>query len=569
MIYLEHELKEKSDYILSKIRERHPDFPDLDLSNMDKLNEFVTWFRKARDEAIRIRDLSFEDKKKEMIIAWDISWYIDELWNAIMTDKSINAYSKISDAIWVSEKDLPGYAYDDMSLNWIYKDGQREFDALIKARRTSDWNIQFMSFESFALPYAQKYATELDIEFIEPYDLTLSAYKEKLRILRSEAWNLVEKATMEFNVKESWKEWCKIKFKDDLSLDDSVFWNDYVYKRLLKKNSWYIKANKKLSDINSLLSNIASFNSRIEKLKSSYEKFNIKGVATLSHYKWEFGSVDDLIRHNHSVLTWFTTWKKRYTYRLYSYSALSWDGVEYASWVEYATSESELAEILSKTHNTKVVLKWLKTNSTPEHKKLWIKSHEDMDNHVKRNLSRDICVNCGKTFRLCDWHFKYFTEGEYCDFCSEECRNIYENWVDTTTNSDWHCYYIDSNHKPVIYRIHNKVTKNSYIGKTEQVFTLRWYQHFYQWDLFAPDTKLYGLESWQFDILETIDISNNDIVMMSNISDDEKKSIIEEWKTSSIRKLRDDYIFRREQYYIDLYDTKNNWYNRRDNFSKK
>lgn len=59
----------------------------------------------------------------------------------------------------------------------------------------------------------------------------------------------------------------------------------------------------------------------------------------------------------------------------------------------------------------------------------------------------------------------------------------------------------------VIYRIWNKVSGKSYVGKTNREFLDRWKEHFgngYVNPVFAEDLKEHGLQSFAFEIVEKI-----------------------------------------------------------------
>lgn len=89
-------------------------------------------------------------------------------------------------------------------------------------------------------------------------------------------------------------------------------------------------------------------------------------------------------------------------------------------------------------------------------------------------------------------------------YCSRECRD--KNYVNKKVEklSDYISGY--GNQKPVIYKITNKNSGKCYIGKTSQVFTLRWYQHFFN----SGDCKFHEAiknsspSDWIFEIIEVV-----------------------------------------------------------------
>ena len=127
----------------------------------------------------------------------------------------------------------------------------------------------------------------------------------------------------------------------------------------------------------------------------------------------------------------------------------------------------------------------------------------DIDDDKTRSLfDLKVCTCCGKNFRQIDLYndLNELYKGDL--FCSSACRC---NWVERNkvTASD-----NTGNGKPVIYKVTNIKTGMSYVGKTTQVFTLRWYQHFYQ----TGSCKFHqaivdsNLEDWQFSVIEAVSV---------------------------------------------------------------
>ena len=90
---------------------------------------------------------------------------------------------------------------------------------------------------------------------------------------------------------------------------------------------------------------------------------------------------------------------------------------------------------------------------------------------------------------------------------------------------------------PVIYRVFNRLTGMSYVGKTTQVFTLRWYQHFYHGGKckFHDAIKASKKEDWDFSIIETVVTPKDEDL--------------------------DCFVATREQFWIDEFDSIENGYN--------
>lgn len=68
-------------------------------------------------------------------------------------------------------------------------------------------------------------------------------------------------------------------------------------------------------------------------------------------------------------------------------------------------------------------------------------------------------------------------------------------------------YDFNGVHNAVIYRIWNKNSGKSYIGKTTQAFTLRWYQHVFQskGTKFHEELRNSKLSDWAFEVVEEFD----------------------------------------------------------------
>ncbi len=173
--------------------------------------------------------------------------------------------------------------------------------------------------------------------------------------------------------------------------------------------------------------------------------------------------------------------------------------------------------------------------------------------HLNRLDELQTCnnVNCGKTFYVIDKYNDYHDKYKGSEYCSSECKdedyqvkrqkqlelnniNIFENSINNNLNSDIN--------KAIIYKITNKINNKCYIGKTTQIFTLRWYQHFFQSgnNKFHNEIKNVKVTDWLFEVIETIEYP------------EEVKNNYGEYNK---------YILERERFYINLYDSVNNGYN--------
>lgn len=159
---------------------------------------------------------------------------------------------------------------------------------------------------------------------------------------------------------------------------------------------------------------------------------------------------------------------------------------------------------------------------------------QESSDHTERLFEVKECKQCGNKFRTIDLYNDINESYKGDEFCREECRHL--NYED---NRPPRAVY-DGSEKPVIYGIRHVYTQQIYIGKTTQVFTLRWYQHFYH----GGDTKFHqaiqdsDITDWEFKVLEQIIIPN----------DVDSKT----------------YIASREKHFIDMFDSIENGYNTMD-----
>jgi len=166
--------------------------------------------------------------------------------------------------------------------------------------------------------------------------------------------------------------------------------------------------------------------------------------------------------------------------------------------------------------------------------------------HIKRLFEIKTCKFCNNTFRVIDLYNDLNETYKGQDYCSIKCKNEHYNIISFERNSNNNYNGVEYNNgyynNPVIYKITNNKTNMCYVGKTTQVFTLRWYQHFYQttntkFHLAIKDSKLLD---WNFQIIENI--------------------IIEKDKYKSSNDINN-YILERERYWIKFYDSINSGYN--------
>jgi len=129
---------------------------------------------------------------------------------------------------------------------------------------------------------------------------------------------------------------------------------------------------------------------------------------------------------------------------------------------------------------------------------LSLKEIKENDHYTRRLFEVRTCKHCQRPYKIIE-KYTFNSPGGGPDFCSRECSREHEAM-----------FYVApiGASPPVIYCITNKATGLCYIGKTRQVFTLRWYQHFFH----PSDTKFHRairgtpVVDWCFEILEVVHV---------------------------------------------------------------
>ena len=203
-----------------------------------------------------------------------------------------------------------------------------------------------------------------------------------------------------------------------------------------------------------------------------------------------------------------------------------------------AKDKKEAKLIVEEEYGRKFPLRVLHEDLASNEFLLVIKEVKENDHHTRKLFEANTCKQCGAQFKQIE-KYQLGNKGGGFSFCSNECSKKHD--MDNALphfNAESYQY----NTRPVIYKITNKDTGMCYIGKTCQVFTLRWYQHFFQ----ASDTKFHRAikeskpTDWVFEVVETVIIPD-------------------EIKFNS--KEANDLIFKREMLYINLNDSIKNGYN--------
>jgi hypothetical protein len=202
-----------------------------------------------------------------------------------------------------------------------------------------------------------------------------------------------------------------------------------------------------------------------------------------------------------------------------------------------ANTAKEAKEIIEAIYDRKFPLRVLRKDLESNEFLLVIKEITEDDKHTQSLFIQHTCEQCAGQFRIIE-KYQNGIGGGGSKYCSRDCESEAYKVNKLRVADD---NVLNGQHKPVIYKITNKVDNKCYIGKTTQAFTLRWYQHFFQGcgTKFHDCIKLSKLEDWTFEILEVVVIP------------EEMK------KLTDVTKL----IFERECFYINQFDSINNGYN--------
>jgi GIY-YIG catalytic domain len=198
------------------------------------------------------------------------------------------------------------------------------------------------------------------------------------------------------------------------------------------------------------------------------------------------------------------------------------------------TAENKKAAklLIEEEYGRKFPLRVLEKDLANEHYLLNIQEIKDDDERTKGLFELRECMQCGLNFRTIDLYNDHNEIYKGREYCGHRCRELHrlENIGDQ--GEGW-----GRKSRPMIYQITNLATGLSYIGKTTQVFTLRWYQHFYQGGSckFHQAIKTSKAEDWEFRILET--------------------AVAPEGTD------KNQYLLDRERYWIEKLDTIDNGYN--------
>lgn len=214
------------------------------------------------------------------------------------------------------------------------------------------------------------------------------------------------------------------------------------------------------------------------------------------------------------------------------YSMSNWAFPPVFSGMVEAENKKAAKLIIEEDYGRKFPLRVLEKDLAHENFLLKIEEIKPEDERTRGLFIFRECKQCGQRFRVIDLyndHNEIYKGTDYCGYHCKESHRL-ENIGDR--GDGW-----GRNSRPIIYQITNSRTGLSYVGKTLQVFTLRWYQHFYHGGTckFHQAIKDSKAEEWEFKIVET--------------------AIAPEGKD------KNEYLLERERFWIEKLNTIENGYN--------
>tara|TARA_Y100000310_G_scaffold73079_1_gene69225 strand:+ start:417 stop:1223 length:807 start_codon:yes stop_codon:yes gene_type:complete len=181
------------------------------------------------------------------------------------------------------------------------------------------------------------------------------------------------------------------------------------------------------------------------------------------------------------------------------YSGWSWPPV--LSGRVVAKNSKEARKKVSDEHNHDFPMKLTDKNRDAALYLLHLREIKSDDKRTIELFEPRNCKECGDVFRVIDKYNNGNMESKDSDFCSESCKKINRHkFAVFDFNS------MMEKNDAFIYRIYNQNTGKSYIGKTRQAFTLRWYQHFYhgKGTPFHQAIRESAITDWLFSIVEVV-----------------------------------------------------------------
>lgn len=171
--------------------------------------------------------------------------------------------------------------------------------------------------------------------------------------------------------------------------------------------------------------------------------------------------------------------------------------------------------IIEEEYGKKFPLRVLQKDLEANEFLLSIKEITEKEYYIKALFEERKCDICQRPFTLIEKYNDSHNFNNSHNWCSHACQNesykIREYAHAQQKQEALNISDYRGEHNPLIYKITNKIDDNRcYIGKTTQVFTLRWYQHFFQYgnNKFHDAVKKSKFIDWTFEVIEIVEIPN-------------------------------------------------------------
>lgn len=208
---------------------------------------------------------------------------------------------------------------------------------------------------------------------------------------------------------------------------------------------------------------------------------------------------------------WFFWCLKGARYNTYSGEPDGWEWPPRMSGRIAASDKKEVKKLLAEEFGEEYPMRVLRKDQVKFPFLLYIEQMS-VGSHGERYIHRFMPTECAqcKTIYVLNDAYNDPHGSANSETCSDLCRKAQRLDSAAASFSDGLGVRL---HTPVIYCITHKPTGQRYVGKTDQPFTLRWYQHMYHPGTSKFHQMIRGtpLTDWTFEVLEVIEATKTEI----------------------------------------------------------